>query len=196
MAHAAPSFWTTHQAAGLLGVSLQTVANWVDGGKLPAHRTPGGHRRILEEDLFAFARAHSVPISLDGLRAQKRAVRVLVVDDEHDFTMLVQESLTRHELLTVDIAESGFAAGLAVARFHPDVILLDLMMPDIDGFEVFRLLQADDQTRRVPVIACSAFDDHHLQQRVAREGFAGFLGKPVSFRDLPAVLLRAVGIDA
>jgi len=191
------TYYTTHQIAKMLGVSLATVANWVDSGRLAAHRTPGGHRRVGKADLIGFARAHDYPLSRSVVADESGAVRVLVVDDEPDFTELVSDALSlRGDEFTVETAASGFEAGLAVARFQPSVVLLDLMMPDVDGFEVHRLLMADPATASIPVIACTAFADSSVERRVREQGFSGFLAKPVDLRTLPATLMAVLGVSA
>jgi excisionase family DNA binding protein len=173
----------------MFGVSLGTVANWVDSGRLPAHRTPGGHRRIGSVDLRQFANGleHGLPDTL--LPTAGRALRVLVVDDEPDFLLLVRETLSDCEGIEVATANSGFLAGLEIGRLMPDLVLLDLMMPDIDGFEVFRMLKEREELSDIPVVACTAFADRNIQQRVEEAGFTGFLPKPLVFVDLENTLL-------
>lgn len=189
------TYYTTHQVAQVLGVSVPTVVNWIEAGRLGAHRTPGGHRRIAHRQLVAFAREHRLPLDRELLLGPAGRIRVLVVDDEEDFAALVREyfRLMRPEF-DVDIAASGFAAGLAVARFQPHVILLDLMMPDIDGFEVFRILRADPETSGIPVIACTAFADEPTEARTRNAGFDGFVGKPIRLEHLPGVILDVLGL--
>lgn len=172
----------------MFGVSLGTVANWVDSGRLPAHRTPGGHRRIGCVDLRTFADdlGHNVPVNL--LPASGKPLRVLVVDDEPDFLLLVRETLASSEGIEVATANSGFLAGLEIGRLLPDLVLLDLMMPDIDGFEVFRMLKEREELQDIPVVACTAFADSNIRRRVNEAGFTGFLPKPLVFVDLENTL--------
>ena len=179
-----PVYYTTHQVARFLGVSLPTVVNWVNSGLLAAHRTPGGHRRIAHSDIIAFARENDYPIARELLRHSDRTPRVLVVDDEKDFSDMVREFLTLQGELEVEVADSGFQAGFTVARFEPDLILMDLMMPGMDGFEAHRLLRGDDETRNIPVIACTGFDDPDIARRIDEEGFDGFIHKPLKLDEL------------
>lgn len=173
-----PVYYTTFQVAKFLGVSLPTVVNWVNSGLLRAHRTPGGHRRIAHTDVLAFARANDYPVSREF--AESVSVnRVLVVDDERDFAELVREFLQLKGGYEVEIANSGFQAGFTVARFKPDLIVMDLMMPDMDGFQVHDVLKADPDTHHIPVIACTAYRDPDIEGRINRQGFDGFLEKPL-----------------
>jgi excisionase family DNA binding protein len=194
--------------ARLLGVSAPTVVNWVNSGILPAHRTPGGHRRIAVDDLRTFAQQHHYPLppALGGSGTTRRAspqpapaptppaaVRVLVVDDQRDFCSLVRDYLTFRGGYEVEIADSGFAAGFAVARFRPDVIVMDILMPDMDGFEVLRMLQADAGTRSIPVVACTAYWDPRVEERVKREAFVAYVEKPAGLDRLAEVIGAAAG---
>jgi excisionase family DNA binding protein len=190
-----PLFYTTHQVAGFLGVSLPTVVNWIEAGRFPAHRTPGGHRRIAHGDLVAFAEAHHIPLS--GLRkaAAPGPNRILVVDDEVEFAQLVADFLTMkgYEVAT---AESGFTGGLALARFRPDLLVVDLMMPDIDGFAVLQTIRSNRETRELPVIACTGWRDDDLGRRLDEAGFDGVIEKPVKLEHLAELIagrLRSAG---
>ncbi len=179
------TFFTTFQVAKFLGVSPPTVVNWVNSGLLSAHRTPGGHRRLRLEDVVAFARAYNYPVphQLTGApdSAPPSARRVLIVDDELDFAQTVADYLQLKGNFEVEIAGSGFAAGVAVARFGPAVVLMDILMPDMDGFEVLRMLRKDAQMKKTPVIACTAFRDAAVEERARAEGFDGYIEKPIKF---------------
>jgi excisionase family DNA binding protein len=171
-----PSLLSTHQVAQYLGVSAPTVVNWVNTGRLEAVRTPGGHRRIAKDDVVSFARSHGYPVPAE---LAANTGRVLLVDDEPDFSTLVREYLTNRGGLEVEVADSGFAAGLAIARFRPAVVLMDILMPDMDGFQVLRMLRSDPDMRSIPVVAVTAFRDEGIEERVLREGFAAYVEKPV-----------------
>jgi CheY-like chemotaxis protein len=177
-----------------LGVTPPSVVNWINGGLLVAHRTPGGHRRIAKEDIVSFAREHDYPVPGDFTPPPARSTRprVLVVDDHHEFLTMVRDFLELRQRFEVEIADSGFAAGLIVARFKPDVILMDIDMEVMDGFEVLRRLQADPETRSIPVIACTGYRDPHIQERVRREAFVGYLEKPVRLERLASEIESAV----
>lgn len=185
-----PTFYTTFQVAKFLGVSPPTVVNWVKAKMLVAHRTPGGHRRIRHDDLVEFARKQSYPLPADigGPAAAAGKPRVLVVDDEADFSAMVREYLQLRGGCEVEVADSGFTAGLTIARFRPHVVLMDILMPDMDGFEVLKMMQADPEMRGIPVIACTAYRDPAVEERVHREGFVAYLEKPLKFDKLLDVI--------
>lgn len=195
-----PVTLTTFEVARLLGVSPPTVVNWVTSGLLEAHKTPGGHRRIRRESVVAFAHSRGFPLPPelaggdDGAPAPgpASARRVLVVDDEPDFCEMVRTFLSSRGGWDVEFALSGFAAGLTIARFKPAVVLMDLMMPGMDGFEVRKMMQQDTEMSQIPVVACTAWRDPEIERRVQREGFCATVQKPVRLDQLAAVLDAAV----
>jgi excisionase family DNA binding protein len=146
---------TTFQAARLCGVSHKSIERWIDAGLLPGFRTPGGHRRVHRSDLLGFvqARRTTEPHDLKAGRAADSNPRVLVVDDDPAirelFVDYFRSALGHYYVL--EVASSGYEAGLMVERFRPHVVVLDLMMPDLNGFEVC------ERTRRDPAHAAIAF---------------------------------------
>mgnify|MGYP002725747673 CR=1 FL=1 len=149
--------FTTAQAARLLGVSVATVVNWIDDGKLKAHKTPGGHRRIQREDLIAFAHHYEMPLDGEELGSSSGKKRVLVVDDDPAIVTLFADVLEIEGGYDVQTARSGFAAGLAVARWRPALILLDVHMPGLAGLEVLERVRDADASADIPVILCPAY---------------------------------------
>lgn len=185
------SFFTTHQVASFFGVTIPTVAGWCDDGILEYHRTPGGHRRIARETLSAFARQRGVSLPREVMGGQPR---ILIVDDERDFSEMVRDYLGIKGF-EVEVAHTAFQAGLQIGRFQPELVLLDIQMPDADGFEVVRLLHEDASTRNVRVLACTAYRDPELDARVARESFDGLVEKPVNMGHLHGLVRDALGLD-
>jgi excisionase family DNA binding protein len=191
-----PTYYTTYQVAKFLGVSLPTVVNWVNSGLLVAHRTPGGHRRIARNDVLTFARVNDYPLSREFLEQGAGARRkVLVVDDEADFSDMVRDYLVLKGGFEVEVAHSGFQAGYTVARFKPDIILMDILMPDMDGFEVHRRLRSDPETRHIPVIACTAYRDPTVDARIQEVKFDGFVEKPLKLDALLELVQKQLGLE-
>jgi len=175
----------------MFGVSIPTIVSWCDSGLLDAHRTPGGHRRIAQDVLVAFARQRGVTLPRD---VRGGAPRILIVDDELDFSEMLRDYL-QIKGFDVAMAHTGFQAGLELGRFRPDLILLDLHMPDTDGFEVLRVLREDPETEGIRVLACTAFRDAELDARVARERFDGFVEKPLKMSSLLELVRKVLGVD-
>jgi DNA-binding response OmpR family regulator len=123
------------------------------------------------------------------------AARILIVDDEPDNRELMQLILNWEGFATV-MAASGEEA-LVIARDEPvDLVLLDLMMPGLDGFEVTTRMKRSLITRRIPIVVLSALDDHAAKKRVLDAGAAEFASKPIDRSDLCARVRRVLGNEA
>ncbi|HEX5469844.1 MAG TPA: response regulator [Gaiellaceae bacterium] len=162
---------TLGQAATYLGVAQSTIRKWSDGGRLPAFYTPGGHRRFRRADLDSF---------LAGSRGAGSAAAqplVLIVDDDRQLREFVRVSL---ESDGYAVREAGSAQeGLAALEDEPpDLVLLDVMMPQVDGFEMLRRMQEQHGLGSIPVIMFSGKVDEETASRAAREGAQAFIGKP------------------
>lgn len=179
-------FYTTHEAARLLGVSLPTVVNWIKARRLKAHRTPGGHRRIAREDLAAFMLRHGVPLPEELSDAAPSRRKVLVLGE----TGPLREGLVRQLAeagYATEQSSLGFAAGAAVARFQPDVVVLAAACAE--GGEVLSALRADRELGAVPVVAIGLAD---WGEALRRAGASAFLARPLADGDLAAATRAAL----
>jgi excisionase family DNA binding protein len=179
---------TLGQAAKYLGVAPSTIRKWSDQGRLPAFYTPGGHRRYRRRDLDSFV---SGSANSSGPRARGTPL-VLIVDDDPRIREFVRVNL---EMDGYVVREAGSAEeGLAALEEQPpDLILLDVMMPGVDGWEMLRRMQDRHGMGSIPVIMFSGQVESSDDDAQAR-GAQGFLGKPFNPQDLIArtkELLRA-----
>ena len=182
---------STFAVAKLLEVDPGSVVNWVDEGMLKAHRTPGGHRRVATEDLLAFLRDHKMPVPK---QLQDSPVRVVVVDDEPDMaSVLARASGEAHPEYEITEANDGFQAGALIATACPDVVVLDLRMPGMDGFEVCRMIKSREDTRHAAVIAVTAYPSEDSEREILECGARLCLNKPL---DLPALVAQVEGAVA
>jgi len=180
--------FTTFEAAKLCHVSPLSIINWVNAGRLPAFRTPGGHRRIRREDLVRFMRENGIPIPED-LREGSGRTRVLVVDDEASIREVLAEHLsTRAHPYEIMTAADGFEAGRLVVTFRPDAVLLDLRMPGLDGFQVCRTIKADPETATTTVIAMTGYHTPETEARILDCGAVRCVAKPVEPSTLATIL--------
>jgi len=162
---------TLGQAAKYLGVAQSTIRKWSDVGRVPAFYTPGGHRRYRRSDLDAF-------LERSGPGAKDRTGPVvLVVDDDPAVRELVRANL---ELEGYSVREAASAAeGLSALEHEPpDLILLDVMMPQVDGWEMLRRVQERHGVGSIPVIMFSGKVDEQSLAEAAERGAQGFVGKP------------------
>ena len=166
-------FYTTFEAAQVLGVSLPTVVNWITARRIKAHRTPGGHRRIAREDLAAFMLRHGIPVPEELADAAPGRRKVLVICDEGPGR---EGSVRPHA-----------AAGGAAARFKPDVIVLHARAPD--GGEELRELRADREVGSVPVVAVGHLD---WQEALEGAGCEAVLARPLGADDLAGAVAGAL----
>jgi len=185
------SVFTTFEAAKLCHVSPLSIINWVNAGRLPAFRTPGGHRRIRRDDLARFMRDNGIPLP-DDLRDGSGRPRVLVVDDEASIRDVLADTLASrpNNPYEVTSAADGFEAGRLVATFRPDVVLLDLRMPGLDGFQVCRTIKGDSDTASIIVVAMTGYHTPETEARILDCGAVRCLAKPIE----PSVV--AASVDA
>ncbi len=177
---------STTQVATMLGVSAQTIANWIDHGQLRATRTPGGHRRVEAGDLEQFLAASGMRLP-EG-PAERQHTVLVVEDDPQVGPWLVLQLMTARPDLHVFLAQDGFRAGELVALEQPDTVLLDIYLPGLDGFEVCRRLKARPDSAGTTVIAMSANDTPDVRDTILEAGAAAFLAKPVNFSRLLSLL--------
>ena len=176
---------TTGDIARHCQVTQRTVHNWIRGGHLPTSRTPGGHQRVRADDFRAFLQHHRLP-SYGGGEAAARGTpsRVLVVDDDPEIRRLITQFLLRLGGYDTGTADNGFTAGLEVARFRPDVVIMDVAMPHMDGLEACRRIKSDPQTRATRVLVLSAHSETSYRERATDCGVDGWLRKPVRLKEL------------
>jgi excisionase family DNA binding protein len=168
-------FFTTRGAAERLGVTINAVKAWIRAAQLPALRTPGGHHRIAAADLRAFeARLRRIPA-----RSGRALPRVLIAEDDARLASALHATLARAwPEATIEVAGDGVAALIQVGLLRPDVLVLDLRMPRLDGFEVCRRLRLGPSTRGIRILAITASVEEGIRERILAEGADDFLEKP------------------
>jgi excisionase family DNA binding protein len=166
---------TLGHAAKYLGVAQSTIRKWSDVGRVPAFYTPGGHRRFRRSDLDAF-------LARSGPGKPARGPLVLVVDDDPQVREIVRVNL-QMEGYTVREAANGEEGLKAVEDDAPDLILLDVMMPQVDGWEMLRRVQERHGIGSIPVVMFSGQLDSG-EEEAAERGANAFVGKPFDLRAL------------
>jgi len=178
-----------NQVAKMLHVAPVTIRHWSLDGKLKHVTTPGGHRRYKEEDVEAFR------AEFEG--DQKLMPSVLIVDDEEhhgDFLEDFFDDLSPH--IETVVAQDGFKAAYALHRVKPTLIMLDLMMPGMDGFAVCAHIKSDEKTRDIPVIAMTGLPSKENVSRILEAGAEICLSKPIDPDELRTLVRRYIDIDA
>src|ERR1044071_1894727 len=152
----AKTIYTTHEVSRLLHVNPRSVINWIEQSLLPSYRTPGGHRRIRHDDLMAFLRKHQIPTPASLVNGQ---FGVLIVDDEKEIVELISTYLKRQGNYDISSAYDGITALIEVGRIKPDLLILDIMIPGVDGVEVCRRIKGDTGNRTA-IIAVSGITEN------------------------------------
>lgn len=168
---------STLHVARLLGVSHQSVANWIDSGKLRAGKTPGGHRRVNPEDLVAFLKVQKLDIPPE-LNSRSRII--LIVDDDPAVgAALMQAIAAEHTGWSVLLAHDGWTGGETVVTERPELVILDLYMPGIDGFEICRRIKSNVRTKDIAVIGITAHPSAEAEEAILKAGAIALLPKPI-----------------
>lgn len=183
-------FMTTGQVAKALQVSIPTVKRWIREGHLQAFQTAGGHFRITDEEFGRFRAALKIPGAAEG------PARILIVDDDANLLDALVESLGWSQGYKVEVAQDGYEGLIKVGLFRPHLLILDLRMPGLDGFQVCRRVKADPVTQSTKILAITAYPEDNARERILEAGADGFLQKPFQLPDLRAEVARLVGAPA
>lgn len=182
-------YLTPNEVAEMMMVSPVTVRQWAAKGDLPALTTPGGHRRFVRQDVEDFARKRGLTL----LPNPSSQMRVLIVDDDVQFSSYLCELLKRNcQEIYVDQAYDGFEAGQKIEVFQPNIVLLDLMMPGINGYQVCRRIKEDPRTKAVRVIAMTGYPSDENIERIIGEGAEICLAKPIQKDELLGLIQTQV----
>jgi excisionase family DNA binding protein len=185
--------FTTGEAAEVCKVSQQTIIRCFDSGRLTGFRVPGSKfRRIPREELIRFMRANNIPV--DALGGTKK--RVLVVDDDPKIVELYQDLLGRDGRFDVKTAATGYDAGLLTQAFHPHLILLDYMLPDINGTVVCQRLRGNPELADIKVLVISGVVNEKEVQQLLSAGANGFLKKPFQVSELMSRMSDLLELEA
>lgn len=175
--------FTTGEAAEICKVSQQTIIRCFDSGRLKGFRVPGSRfRRIPRESLVVFMKDNGIPIDL--LESGKK--KILVVDDDPEIVELFVDVLERDGRFEVRTAVSGYDAGMATQEFNPDLIILDYMLPDINGNIVCQAIRQNPAFEHVKVIIVSGVVNQDEINDLLKAGADEFVKKPFNIEKLIA----------
>ncbi len=167
---------TTHEVAKYLNVITNTVIHWMNTGKLKGYRTPGGHRRIPKEELIRFIKANNME---DCIKIQE-AKKILIIEDDEDAMDFYTNVLDSYEIKK---AYTGFSSGIAI-EYKPDLVILDIMLPDFDGFKICDMLRKNKETATTKILVVSAITDSEKIDEIKKLGADDYLKKPFSIIEL------------
>ena len=173
--------FTTGEAAKICKVSQQTIIRCFDNGSLKGFRVPGSRfRRIPRDHLYSFMKENGIPT--DALESGKR--KLLVVDDDVDLVDLMVDGFAQDGRFEIKTANNGFDAGMLVKEFRPDLVVLDVMLPDINGKEVCQRVRGDDTMKTVKIICISGMVEQDKIADLMAAGADDFMNKPFDIEKL------------
>ncbi len=177
---------TPNQVADRLLVAPVTVRLWASRGLLRSETTPGGHRRFREQDVEDF-----IALRREMQGAGRGPSRMLIIDDDTGYAQSLARMLSLHApSLHVEMAHDGFAAGIKCEALRPDIVTLDLHMPEMNGFEVCRLLRSMFGRERPRIVVLSGLLTEENQRRALEAGADTCVSKSAP----AATLIRELGI--
>ena len=174
------------QAAALCKLNRVTLWRWIRSGKLRAYQTPSGQYRIKQDDLERFIQNGLSYLQADLPDNQNT---ILIIDDDPQFRKLVRK-IVSNDRFDIQEAGNGFEAGVKIIKHMPSILILDLFMPEIDGFDICRQIKSDPNTRNIKVIVVTGMGSPEIEEKVRRLGADAYFTKPVERRELMACIER------
>ena len=179
---------TTQRAAEILGISVSSVQQLVEAGVIEAWKTKGGHRRIPLSAVLGY-KAQPGAAAPAPARAADSQAAILVVEDNPMQRALYQRHIAAWQLpASLTFCENGYQALLEIARRQPDILLTDIIMDGIDGYEVVNTIVGDPQLRPMHIAILSGLDEAALAARGGVPPGVVFFDKPVNFDELRGYL--------
>jgi len=184
-------FFTTSEVANYCAVTNDGVLKWIKSGKLRAFSTPGGHYRVSAEDFRTFLEKYDIPVDETFFRGTTKDRTVLVVDDEPNIREIVRRLLNELDAnLKVEEACDGYEAGIKIGSLNPDLVIMDVMMPRVDGISLCRSIRENPKTEHVKVLAITAFPEQDNVKKMYDAGADLCLIKPLQFEHFRLEVIR------
>ncbi len=179
------------QVADVCRVSKKTVLNWIYEGALKAFTTYGGHYRVWPLDLRRFVKDAGMDIQFDFV--DDRRSKILIIDDDKEYTSMlkiaIEQELANAEVFSTD---DGYEGLLLIGEVKPQLVILDLRMPKVDGFQVLELLKSRKQENNLRVLVVSSYLDEDARGRLKNSVADAFTEKTNSVKDLLATILKTL----
>jgi CheY-like chemotaxis protein len=184
--------FSTFETAKVCGAYHTTVINWINKGMLKARVTPGGHRRVALPDLLDFMKRFEMPIPAD---LTSRPKRVLVVEDDPAVQRMIKRTLAALPSLDVQACDNGLEALIAIGKEAPDLIVLDINIPRVDGLEVCSVLRGSEQTRPIKIVAVTGEDLTQERRTLLQSHVDAFFRKPLPTEHLKSKVLELLELE-
>ena len=179
-------YFTSREAAALLDVAVSTIQLWTNNGLLRAWTTPGGHRRIARssvEEMLSRKRLVSV-----NPPTRKPLTVIVVEDDASQRRLYEKQFLSSHLNVQLETADDGYQGLIKIGQVLPDVIITDLMMPNIDGFQMIRALKELQELKQSLIIVVSGLTENEIMEKGELPEGVHVFTKPIRFESLEILL--------
>ncbi len=186
-------------------VLVSTIRYYTDIGLLKAAMTTEGGHRLYEETptmerLNKIKKMVAKGLTLPEIQAQiedeMTTKKILVVDDEPEVVDFIQDLLKDALPHQLETATDGFSAGKAVHVFAPDLVILDLLLPGIDGFQVCKMIRGDAETKTTKILAVTGYDSPEIRKKIIESGADDYLGKPLDYQQTLDKITKLLGVKA
>ncbi|NND81862.1 MAG: response regulator [Gammaproteobacteria bacterium] len=187
-------YYSTIEAAKLLGVSVRTVQLWVESGALEAWKTAGGHRRIVASSVDDYIKAHQATAGGSTKTGRKS---LLIVEDNPTVSKFYEAAIKSWGLpLDVVISHDGFAGLVAIGQQKPDLLIADIYMPGMDGLQMIQSLYKSDLMSAEQIIVISGLSEESIAERGGIPEGVEFFKKPVDVAKLKSLVLDKLSLEA
>ncbi len=184
--------YTTHDIAKFCDVYPSSVVHWINEGKLKSYQTAGGHHRVGKDDLLAFLRQLSIPVPPE-LYSQNR---VLIVDYDVDVTRVIKRAFDRLSgSFSAEVCHTGIEALIRIGQTPPDLVILDIVMPKMDGVQVCRVLKSNPKTRNIMIIAITGKKPPYTEKKLADMKADALFRKPLDLAELVVKSAELLKVD-
>ena len=184
---------TVNEVSRHCSVRVKTVMKWIDEGKLPVFKTPAGHRRVLRTRFVEFLHKQRHPLPPAFQPAPHK--RVLGVDDDPQIVYGLTRFIRRIDpTILVESARGGEEACEKLPAFKPHLVILDLLMPGLDGFSVCKRIRSDRKYSHTKILAFTGLDNPETRNRILSDGADDYLGKPFDLKDLQGKIRRLLDL--
>lgn len=193
------------EVAQKAGVLSSTIRYYTDMGIILAGgETPGGHRLYDEEATLSAIRKiqflNKQGLTIEQIKKDLTSSygkkKILVIDDEPEVGELVL-GLAENNFPSVEVKTvyNGFAAGRILNEFLPDMIILDIMLPGVNGFEVCKQIKSSELHKNVKILAITGYDSPENREKMLACGASDFLAKPMDLTVLKKKIISFLGVE-
>lgn len=172
---------TTGEVASYCHVTINAVKKWIYTNKIKAFLTPGGHYRIKPQDFKEFLKKYRMPLAEEVFPSRSR---ILIVDDAPQIVEFIKSAVSSMgNKYEIETAGDGYEALIKVGDFKPNLLILDIRMPRVDGCEVCRRIRQNPKTKSIKILAVTAFGKEDAEN-IIKSGADACLLKPLNLKDL------------